>query len=78
MKYLLVLLVVGVALYIWRANRKAEREEAAPPPPPPTAPRTPAQMLACARCGVHLPAADAVPGQRGSYCSVDHRRLTEG
>lgn len=77
MKYLLVLFVIGVALYVWRANRKADRETVAPPPAP-AQPISPAQMLACAHCGVHLPASDAVTGRSGSYCSVDHRKLAEG
>lgn len=35
-------------------------------------------MVACARCGVHLPAADALPGPAGApgrayYCCAAHR-----
>ena len=77
MKYLLVLLVVGVAFYIWRTNRQAERHEKATPPPAPAS-REPAQMLACAHCGVHLPTAEAVQGRHGAYCGHEHRRLAEG
>ena len=31
------------------------------------------QMIACDRCGVFLPASDAVPGRNGRYCCVEHR-----
>lgn len=76
MKYLLVLLVIVIAVGIWRNNRRAERgTEAAPPPPPPTP--KPSRMLSCAHCGLHLPAADAVQGRDGAYCGAEHRRLAE-
>ena len=78
MKLLLVLVVVLIAVYFWRQRRRVER------PRHPPAPATPAQkigqpqaMVACARCGLHLPEADAVQGHEGSYCSPAHRRLAE-
>lgn len=78
MKYLLVLLVIVVAVGIWRNNRRAGR--ATPPPARPTPPPAagPAPMLSCAHCGLHLPAADAVQGRDGVYCGSEHRRLAEG
>ncbi len=79
MKYLLVLLVIVVAVGIWRNNRRAEREATPPPPPaPPPASGTPARMVSCAHCGLHLPATDAVQGRSGAYCSPEHRQLSEG
>lgn len=81
MKYLLVLLVVVIAISVWRNNRRAEREaeaEAAPRPQPPRPLAGPDRMLACAHCGLHLPAAEAVTGRQGAYCSAEHRRLAEG
>ena len=48
-------------------------------PQPPKSPRREVQpMLSCPVCGVHVPQTDAVKGQRGSYCSVAHRRQAEG
>lgn len=71
MKYLLVLLVVGVGLWMlvkrWRG----------PAEPPAARPRAgvPQAMVECAHCGLHLPAADAVLEGVHVYCSDGHRRL---
>jgi len=75
MKYLIVLAVVVVAIWIWRQNRREEAQERAAARP--RAVPGPQAMLRCAHCGVHLPAADAVAGRQGSYCSETHRRLGE-
>lgn len=73
MKYLLVLLVVGIGLWLL-----GKRLRGAPPRPPvsskPT-PRVPAEMVECAHCGLHLPTADAVLEGRHVFCSEAHRRL---
>jgi uncharacterized protein len=34
-------------------------------------------MVACAQCGVHLPASDALPGRGGVFCGEDHRAAFE-
>lgn len=75
MKFLLVVLVIAFGLWLWRSGRQ--------PPPAPPAPRTPrgqapADMVRCAVCGVHLPRIDAEQGDRGVYCSHEHRRQIEG
>ncbi len=79
MKYLLVLAVVIVAFYVWRNNRRVERQarETATPPPRP-APGQPIAMVACRACGTHLPPNEAVTGRQGSYCSAEHRQRIEG
>lgn len=77
MKYLLVLVVVMVAFYIWRNNRINDRAAAPPPPPSKGHARLPVVMVACLHCGTHLPQADTVQGTLGPYCSADHRRLNE-
>jgi uncharacterized protein len=78
MKYLLVLAVIVVAIWLWRKARREELHSRTPPPPPPPAPGTiapPQAMLRCAHCGLHLPAADAVRGPDGAaYCSAAHRQ----
>jgi len=78
MKYVLVLLVVLVVgwLALGRHRRRGEPPEAAkrntPSRPAPGA--APQAMVACAHCGVHLPAADAlVDPQARRYCSESHR-----
>ena len=70
MKYLVIAVVVGLVL--WFSLRRGHR---APPPrrgrrlPPPQ------QMVRCAHCGVHLPAADALAEGQLHYCSPAHRAL---
>jgi len=75
MKYLLVLAVVLVVLWLLRANRRAA-------PPQRSAPRQgPAQqqeMVQCPICSVHLPRSDALPGPNGQlYCCAEHRLRAE-
>jgi uncharacterized protein len=70
MKFLLLLLVVGVAVWLFRAKRRMPGPKAAPPP----VPAQPQTMLACARCGLHLPRADALFDPAGRpYCVEAHR-----
>jgi len=75
MKYLILFLVIFLVAWKWRSARTAdqiesrrERERKA---------TIPTEMVACARCGVHLPAKDAVAGQRGVYCGETHRAQAE-
>ena len=84
MKYLLVLAVLWVAIWLWRKNRReemreAEREQkAARAQRPPAAPAAPHAMLRCAHCGVHLPASDAIAGPgEAVYCRAAHRQAAE-
>lgn len=76
MKYLLVVLVVAVALYLLIGRKPrggAERVERPSPPQP--APTEPARMFACTHCGVHLPRDDALFDSRGrAFCSEAHLR----
>ena len=72
MKYLLVLLVVGVAFWVAlaRARGARRRDDEAPG----RSDRA-LSMARCARCGVHLPASDAVIEGSNVYCCDEHRRL---
>lgn len=76
MKYLVVLLVVGIGLWMlsarFRAERRARRDADAPRPPPAEKRPPLADMVACAHCGLHLPAADALYAGRAPYCSAAH------
>jgi uncharacterized protein len=74
-KFLLVLLVVGVGLWMLvsrvrgpgaDADRTARRKPDA---------AKPVVMVECAHCGLHLPAADAVTEGSRLYCTDAHRRL---
>ena len=81
MKYLLVLGVVLFGIWLWKHNRaaaKIAREEQARPPTAPATTATPAQVVACTHCGLHLPLHEALTGQRGHYCSDAHRAAHEG
>lgn len=78
MKYLLVIVLVWVAFMIWRARRRDETRATPPPAAAPPAVPAPQAMLRCARCGLHLPAADALPGEDGKvYCSTAHRQADQ-
>jgi uncharacterized protein len=84
MKYLLVLVVVLVAIGLWRQNRRQNRHDDRHPDRPqqptaraPSAP--PTDMVACAHCGVHLPRTEAINGAAGAaYCCDAHRKAREG
>lgn len=76
MKYLLVLAVVLLAVWLWRNNRRVEKR----PPPPASAPLpAPQDMVRCPVCSVHLPRGDALPGPDGGlYCCQEHRLRAGG
>lgn len=77
-KYLLLALLIVWLIYASPWSRS--RANASSTPHKKSAPTDkPQQMVACAHCGVHLPAQDALPGpQAGAgapryFCSEDHR-----
>lgn len=77
MKYLLVLLVVSIGIWFWRKGREEELRSR-PPPRGRRNTRAPDEMVRCAHCGLHFPAADAIPGSTGRiYCSAAHRKAVE-
>ena len=80
MKYLLVLAVLWIAIWLWRKNRREEMRDAMRERAAKAQQRAPAQvaapqaMVRCAHCGLHLPATDAIGGSGGTvYCSTAHR-----
>ncbi len=79
MKYLIVVVMLGLAFWIWRKNRsdttRSVDQSQAKTPRSNNSP--PQLMITCAACGVHLPQADAVAGKRGMYCSAGHRQEKE-
>lgn len=76
MKYLLVLAVVFVAVWLWRKGRRDEMRERAAAARTQAAPKVaaPSEMARCAHCGLHLPLADAITGRDGVYCSAAHQQ----
>lgn len=77
MKYLLILLMVAVALWMWRSRRPDDGGAQAARKPA-HAELPPAEIVACAVCDLHLPRTEALPGPHGVYCSEAHRRQGEG
>ena len=72
MKYLLLAVLVGVALWLFSARRRGPR---VPPPAKRSGQAEPTPMLACTHCGVHLPQAEALADSAGRpYCTEAHRR----
>lgn len=73
-RLLIWLLLGGVVWWLWRSRQRPPATKTPRHGPPPARDALP--MLRCHRCGVHLPAADAVTDAAGhAYCSLDHRRL---
>ena len=74
MKFLLVLVVVLIGFYVWRSGRAQRvgraRDAAAAAPGV-------VEMVQCAQCGVHCALHEAVVGKAGTYCTVQHRSLSE-
>jgi uncharacterized protein len=73
-KFLLIMLLVLVGVWLWRSSRPGAKKRASPPP---QATPKPLEMVRCALCSVHLPAADAIQGKQGVYCSADHLHRAE-
>jgi len=73
MKYLFLLLVVLVVIWALKRGRTAKQSA---PDPTAQAPK-PSEMVTCAHCGIHLPHEEAVTGQKGLYCSAEHRAAAQ-
>jgi uncharacterized protein len=67
MKYLFLLLVVLLVIWAVKRGRQAPRKPATPKT------SSPSEMVSCSHCGIHLPLDEAVSGEKGAYCSTDHR-----
>lgn len=73
MKFVLVVLVVVVGLWMLLSRTRRRVDPPAPAPKEPGRTEV-APMLACAHCGVHLPRPDAVFDADGrAFCSDAHR-----
>jgi uncharacterized protein len=71
MKYLVLLAVILVAIWIWRNNRRVDQQDSAPAQPQVPGPQ---DMVRCPVCSVHLPRTDALAGPDGRlYCCQEHR-----
>jgi len=82
MKYLLVLIVVMVGIWVWRANRSGERAERRAEAAQRARDRggraqVAVDIVGCDWCGLHFPRGDAIDGRKGVYCCVQHRDQAE-
>ncbi len=75
MKFLLLSLVALFVIWALKRGRKTPPPEQKPPSA--TAPESPAEMVSCVHCSLHLPQAEAVSGQKGLYCSTEHRAAAQ-
>jgi uncharacterized protein len=66
---LLFFILIAVAVYLLlrpSAGAPARRRRADPAPEP---------MVACARCGLHVPRSESVEDEGRHFCCPEHRRL---
>jgi uncharacterized protein len=73
MKYLIWLLIILVAIWVFKRSRRSSNPAADKATPP----TMPSNMVSCAHCGLHLPQDEAVTGERGLYCSTEHRTAAQ-
>lgn len=73
MKYLFLLVVVLVVIWAIKRSRVGHPTE----PKKNTPPLAPSNMVTCAHCGIHLPQEEAVTGEKGVYCSTEHRTAAQ-
>ncbi len=73
MKFILILAVVVLVLWLARRGLKRVPGRDAPPPPLPA----PMEMVACRHCGLNVPRSDALPGRGGLFCTEAHRAAFE-
>jgi uncharacterized protein len=71
MKFLLLMSVMVLAIWLWRSSRESGAG------PRPNKPSAPLEMVGCSLCGIHVPAAEALEGRKGVYCCQEHRQRAE-
>lgn len=67
MKFLVLILVVGLG-YLWWRNQRLPRTDRRSAPQ-----AAPQDMVACAHCGVHIPRREALVSNGQLYCSPEHQ-----
>jgi uncharacterized protein len=76
MKYLIWILVILLAIWAFKRSRRV-KSDAPKEQPPASTPSTPTNMAVCLHCGIHLPQEEAVTGEKGLYCSSEHRAVAQ-
>ena len=75
MKLLIVLVAVLAGVWLWQRGRRLKHDDDERPR---AGPQSTLPMVRCTRCGVHAPGDEVVVGRAGQYCSLKHRRESEG
>ena len=73
-KWVLVLVVVGLGYHWWRSKRNAAAAIKRPAAQPASDKHRIREMATCRHCGLHADREDMVRGALGLYCSDDHCR----
>lgn len=68
----LVVLVLLVVLAVWLIRRALRAPDRAPDK---ASGQTEGELVSCARCGLHMPRAEAKVRDGVLYCSEEHARL---
>jgi uncharacterized protein len=68
----LIVLILLVVLAVWLVRRALR------PPKPRSQPPVQGDLIACARCGMHLPRSEAREAGGRLYCGEEHARLGQG
>ena len=74
MKYLIWILVILLAIWAFKRSRRVKSDTPKEQPP---APPTPTNMAVCLHCGIHLPHDEVFTGEKGLYCSSEHRAAAQ-
>ena len=76
MKYVLILGLVLLAIWLWRSSRQASQNNKKQPPASqkPASLEKATEIVECQLCHVHLPRDEALTGSRGLYCSSAHKQ----
>ncbi len=70
-KYLLLIVLAGIAWWLWRKSRVSD--SSAQPP----VPRAAEYMVKCSHCGVNQPISESILADGRYYCCAAHRRISE-
>lgn len=69
MKYLMLLVIVFVGIWWIRQQRHSHHTSKKN--------TSPQVMVPCSHCGTHVPENETLRGERGLYCSAEHRKAHE-
>jgi uncharacterized protein len=72
LKFLLLVLGLFVAYWIFKAYKRKISSGAKPPA---ESGNTAEDMVRCAQCGVHMPRSESLMSGQAFYCTPEHRRL---